>query len=423
METHHIYLGLLASLAIALVGFPETGKRFVLCPSWCPPSILLSIVHLGKWVAAAAALALSLAAAFPDKTIARLVAAVCFSIFAFQHHATVGTHYEQLALWGLWALVLPSGPTRGSMLHVIVAHHIGAAGMLKVFVGGAAWAERLTMAEMSKEFAPSAAVLNFVETAPSVVMFMLGWGGLVAEALVFPVAVLHIREPQQGAYLLGALIAFHVGTFVLVSMFFVHNVPIYAAALLLDPPKHIEQEAWVLLGILCLITAVAVEDWPFSHMGLFPYSGTQLRNLSRQFGGQNRLIGAVGGKDGLVRKELRDSGAVDIIAWALHASVPTSALQWEGDGRFGVATFWAKSWLDINKLDLSNDPRAAVAEAARSLGEKQLIWDTTLEKPLSNFYVVKLGQVAKRPFVIEEIHASMATVDETCSGESKTKKI
>jgi hypothetical protein len=233
-----------------------------------------------------AALALSFAAALPNLVATRAVAALFFSIFSLQHHAVVGTHYEQLANWGLWAMVLPPGPTRGAVLRIIVAHHIGAAGFLKARVGGLSWTDPLTLVEMCKEFAPSASVLKFVSTGPRAILIMLGVGGLLSEAIIFPAAVILFRDHSHAVYLLAALTSFHAGTFVLVSMFFVHNIPIYAAALLLDTPTtSISFEAWALLGLLSLFTIRAVEDWPFSHMGLFPYSGVQLLSLQKRFGG------------------------------------------------------------------------------------------------------------------------------------------
>ena len=97
MGERYVYVGMVISLAISAVGFPSTGERFVLCPSWCPPFVLMLIVHMGKWIPAAAALALSSAAAFPDFFVPRAAAAALFSIYSLQHHAIVGTHFEQLA--------------------------------------------------------------------------------------------------------------------------------------------------------------------------------------------------------------------------------------------------------------------------------------------------------------------------------------
>ena len=405
-----MYIGMLMSLAMALIGFPPTGERFILRPSWCPPSVILSIVRLGRWIPAFSAAALVFAAAFPNQVSARATAALFFSIFSLQHHAVVGTHYEQLANWGLWAMVLPTGPTRGSVLRIIVAHHIGAAGYLKARVGGLDWVDPRTMIEMCKEFAPAASILKFVQTGPRAILLALGWGGLLSEAIVFPCAVILARDTSTGWKVLCSLIAFHAGTFVLVSMFFVHNIPIYAAALLLDTPTTISSEAWTLFGILSLVTIYAIEDWPFSHMGLFPYSGAQLESLADRFGGSLRLIGSAQGAESVLGRELRESGAVDIIAWTLHASVPTAASQWEGDGRFGVATFWALSWLNLDSLDLRQAPFAAAEVAAKSIGESKLIWDTSLRKPLTHFFAARLEKGGGGALVIKEIMASVKSI-------------
>jgi hypothetical protein len=402
----YVYVGLLVSLAVAIVGFPQTGQRFVLRPSWCPASVLLLIVRLGKWIPAAAALHLVIAAAHPDNIGARIAAALFFSTFALQHHSIVSTHYEQLAHCGLWALVLPPGSARGSILRILVAHHIGAAGFLKAYVGGKAWADPLTMVELCKEFAPHPAVLHFAQHGPKLLLYCIGWGGLICETFIFPCAVLMVQDHRNVKYVFWSLCLFHTGTFVLVSMFFVHNLAIYAAALFLDPPSATSPATWALLLILSILTITAVEDWPLSHMGLFPYSARQIHLLKSQFGDSLRLIGSALNDTAFVGKELRDSGAVDIIAWTLHASVPTSVEEWEGDGRFGVATFWAKSWLDLEKIDLKMNPNAAIDAAALSIGVSKIMWDTVVGKPIVHFYGARVEKGADGRVVIKELISS-----------------
>ena len=422
MGERYVYVGVVASLVISNIGFPSTGERFVLRPSWCPPFVLMMIVRLGKWIPAAATLALSSAATFPDLFAFRAAAAVFFSIYSLQHHAIVGTHFEQLANWGLWTLaIFPPGSSRGAMLRIIVAHHVGAAGFLKARIGGASWANPLTMLEMCKEFAPATAVTDFVSTGPRMLMSMLGWGGLLSEVIIFPAAVILVCDRTTALYVVAALTSFHAGAFALVSMFFVHNIPIYAAALLLDTSQTpMPPEAWALLGFLSMITLFAIEDWPFSHMGLFPYSGAQLVDFKNRFGGSLRLIAAAHGAENFEGKQIRDSGAVDVIAWALHASVPTCSTQWEGDGRFGVATFWAKAWFSLHEIDLAKEPFGAVTAALRSIGKKNLLWDTTVNAPISNFFVVKLKDGTGDEFVIHEVLADSTKIDQ-CDGSSVEK--
>jgi hypothetical protein len=141
-------------------------------------------------------------------------------------------------------------------------------------------------------------------------------------------------------------------------------------------------------------------------MGLFPYSARQIHLLKSQFGDSLRLIGSALNDTAIVGKELRDSGAVDIIAWTLHASVPTSVEEWEGDGRFGVATFWAKSWLDLEKIDLKMNPSTAIDAAALSIGASKIMWDTAVGKPIVNFYGARVEKGADGRVVIKELISS-----------------
>ena len=141
------------------------------------------------------------------------------------------------------------------------------------------------------------------------------------------------------------------------------------------------------------------------------------------FGRSLRLIGSAQGAESVLGRELRESGAVDLIAWTLHASVPTSASQWEGDGRFGVATFWAQSWLNLDSLDLRQAPFAAAEVAAQSIGENKLIWDTSLSKPLTHFFAARLEKSGGGALVIKEVMASVKSIMPGESDKSKTKTV
>ena len=95
------------------------------------------------------------------------------------------------------------------------------------------------------------------------------------------------------------------------QIFFLLNIAVYAAALLapqvgaasishhppIDDLASLAQRVlswatrdvlpgpgWALLGWLIMVSVLGIEDWPFIHGGLFPYSGRQTASLKDRYG-------------------------------------------------------------------------------------------------------------------------------------------
>ena len=145
--------GLALALPLAALIFPETKVRFVLRPSWCPAPWIIRAAKMGTtrtlfkpWVLAEASLLLASAPHFmmTESVLSSECALACYQVMAalgfglhsLVHWATVGTHFEILPVWGAIVLALNLGPrpTR-TLLRVLCAHHIGAAGWTKLAVG------------------------------------------------------------------------------------------------------------------------------------------------------------------------------------------------------------------------------------------------------------------------------------------------
>ena len=174
-------------------------------------------------------------------------------------------------------------------------------------------------------------------------------------------------------------------------MFFVHHIPVYAAALLsAAAPPALPLSVWATAAAAALAAASCTEEWPISNMALFPFSAKQARALRRAFGGSLRLIGTADRADPTGRT-LADAGALDLAAWALRASVPLAPGQWEGDGRFGVPTYLAAPWLDLRGMDLARRPLEAAAAARRSVGGRRIV-DAARGEALEAFHVVELAE-------------------------------
>eukprot|EP01050_Picozoa_sp_SAG11_P026309 SAG11_NODE_6255_length_1351_cov_2.023962_2_plen_273_part_00 len=240
-----VYGGLAMTLPLALLTFDSYGERYILRPYGfsADATFLLRLVKFDpRLLALWAELTLLLAFRTPELVAARALAAVSFGLFALRQHVTVGTHFELLALLALLLLV-PFGAGRNGavalLLRVAAAHHLGAAGALKLAHGAADWTSASTLQLLCAEFCRIAPLRNWVagplgeEQAGggghchSWTLSAIGWGGLAFEAVLAPVMLLAAPPGSQLAWTaLGALLAFHTGTLLLVSMFFVHNVPV-----------------------------------------------------------------------------------------------------------------------------------------------------------------------------------------------------
>eukprot|EP01050_Picozoa_sp_SAG11_P026308 SAG11_NODE_6255_length_1351_cov_2.023962_1_plen_129_part_00 len=110
---------------------------------------------------------------------------------------------------------------------------------------------------------------------------------------------------------------------------------VYAAALLVPFEVLDDILLWAtLLGaLLCGCSARGVEMWPVSHMGLFPYGATRLREIKLGFGSSLRLAASAERllpTDGRRALFGQDGAALDLCGWWLHASAPYSRGRFEG---------------------------------------------------------------------------------------------
>lgn len=141
-------------------------------------------------------------------------------------------------------------------------------------------------------------------------------------------------------------------------------------------------------------------------MGLFPYNDIQTRDFKVRFGGKFRLIGTVSSKKLNPGENLRSIGGLDLIAWALHASVPLDDVEWEGDGRFGCPTYWGAPWLDLSTMDLEQQPQQATQIAIKSFGSQHILFETGSKEAISVFSVVQVGD----DYNIEKVIATSLTI-------------
>jgi len=348
------------------------------------------LVTYSFYVAILAEIFLVCAAFNPNILILKIGAVVCFCGYALHHNAVVGTHFEMLAVWSILATLLPNLSVRVNMFRVFAAYSVAGPGITKLFVSGRSWCYSNNIKLMNDEFAPSKFLRSIIQNSPDTILYTSGLFGLVFEAFI-PLLFLVVVDAVHKRMLFWALVLFHSGCLILVGMFFVHHIPVYAAALFLDTPILILD--WYVLIIVILMVTISLtsfEEWPVSNMGLFPYDAFQAAEFKNKFGSNLRLVGVSSDRN-ILSCSFKDSMAVDLIAWSLHATVPLNSSQWEGDGRFGCPTYWAKQWLDLYQIDLEKNPQKACDMAAKRIGSRLILFETVTMCPITVFHVVEVS--------------------------------
>ena len=400
-----IYGGLLFSLLIAFLSFADGARVFMLCPRWCSPNVLFYLVKYSNLVFFLTEFSLVVAFFNPEVFCARLFVVLCLGAFALHHNAVVGTHFEMLAVWSVFTLLLPPGATRVSFIRILCAYSVSAPGISKLFIGGPSWALPDNIKLMSKEFAPSPMMLRIVLGTPDIVHLFLGSLGMIFEAFA-PLAFIFVVNESYSIIVFVLFFAFHTATLGLVGMFFVHHIPVYVAALFSESPTLFEWPSFLLIILLVSILLLKVEEWPFSTMALFVYNEKQSLSFQKRFGSRRRLIGSISTNPPEIEKQkllnqkfigltIKEAHVLDLVAWSLHASVPLISSQYEGDGRFGCPTYWAAPWLNLDNLDLVNKSEEAVEMAHSIFGIPRLIYDTATGDLVVSFYVIELDKELK----------------------------
>ncbi len=419
LDAQLIYGGLAVTLPLAVMSFADGARRYFLRPRWIPVKVLDILLKNRLLVIMLAEISLILAAIYPEFIIARIIASLFFASYALHHNSVVGTHFEMCALWSTFALLLPSGSTRVLILRLISCYSVAAPGLIKLFVAGIEWGAAANMRMMNYEFAPGDLVKNVVKATPDVALGFAGRLSLLFEA-IFPFAIIFCRNSDDSTIVFTALFLFHTGCLLLVGMFFLHHIPVYAGALFTESPSFTSIGIFPIILIIIFVTVVvtAYEDWPISNMGLFPYSASQAFEFKKKFGGNLRLVGTTISTKRLIGLTLRDASAIDLITFCLRATVPLIPEHFEGDGRHGCPTYWADSWIPINSMDLANKSTEAVNIARKVFGIPAIIYDTRTLEPLRHFHVVELDAKEK----IRKIIVT-SSVDDTPEAQPLAKDV
>lgn len=348
-----VYSAVFVGSGVSLWKLGSTLSNCALRPTIVPrKGFLFLLRHLAYPSGCCLIPCLLLAAKFPDYFAARLLAAVCATVFHLGDCSRTGAHNGYLMLWNVWTFSLLSVRLSLGLAFGAAVWFILSSGISKLWIGGLAWCQRNTMQSILSSFVyktPKAGgpVLNILcRTAIKypVLCGIMGTGTVVFEVVY--VSLIALMAPRSWQIVtVYLMLLLHIGIAVIqssaIGVFFLPNVASYVVGFLdfnsnlvlrstfpfivthsdassstssvfnllelsfgkISPAaldwQPLHGYCWfmgVLLNIIALVYSLATkkliaEDWPFTPMALFPWSGHQWCALQRAFvEGDTRLV-------------------------------------------------------------------------------------------------------------------------------------
>ena len=270
-------------------------------PRWCPVPLLLRLcARSTQQLAFAVALGGAAACAWGEDRL-RVVVALAYSVVELRFHAALGWHRDVLLLNTLWASALPE-PCRATGRALALCHAYGGSGLRRMWTGGAfdgdALREVLRGARngVVPKLTASAAkaplrLLAAVDAGARIGLELVGVGLLLA----------YLDDTRVRLTFRACAIAFHFGVALLTAIdFFENRVVLFVVAisddLLGGGASAAACSPWPsrLFAFALLFPVLAgVEHFPFTHNGLFPFSGRQMRAVRGVCDLQGTLVATV----------------------------------------------------------------------------------------------------------------------------------
>ena len=274
-------------------------------PPYLPKALLHALRRHSFVVFVLAPTSMAFAAANAHVFLARLCAALCFSIYHLLETSASNRHGEYPLLACIWLLLLPPPLAHplcmGAVLNFVVS---AAAAKLLTPSARGEWLRPDTMRvylqsyRSSKTMPPLLPSLTDLLLARPWALSFMATATLLLELLLVPLIALLAPPPMRiiSAYL---MIAMHIGIALVqsfkLSLIFCTTLPLYFLAFsCTSPPLSLP---WLLAAAIALQPCffTVPETWPLSPVSLFMWSGRQARALARLFmTGDTRLVMAVG---------------------------------------------------------------------------------------------------------------------------------
>ena len=271
-------------------------------PRWCPVPLLLRLcARSTQRLAFAVALIGAAAVCVLDGGALRVVVALAYMIVELRFHAALGWHRDVLLLNTLFASALPE-PCRATGRALALCHAYGGSGLRRLWTGGAFDGDALREVLRGARNGVVPTLTAYAAKAPRRFLAMADAGARVGLELVGVAFLLkYLDDARVRLTFRACAIAFHFGVALLTAIdFFENRVVLFVVAisddLLGGDASAAACSPWPsrLFAFALLFPVLAgVEHFPFTHNGLFPFSGRQMRAVREVCDRQGTLVATV----------------------------------------------------------------------------------------------------------------------------------
>ena len=271
-------------------------------PRWCPVPLLLRLcARSTQRLAFAVALIGAAAVCVVDGGALRVVVALAYAIVELRFHAALGWHRDVLLLNTLFASALPE-PCRATGRALALCHAYGGSGLRRLWTGGAFDGDALREVLRGARNGVVPKLTAYAAKAPRRLLAAADAGARIGLELVGVALLLkYLDDTRVRLTFRACAIAFHFGVALLTAIdFFENRVVLFVVAisddLLGGGASTAACSPWSsrLFAFALLFPVLAgVEHFPFTHNGLFPFSGRQMRAVREVCDRQGTLLATV----------------------------------------------------------------------------------------------------------------------------------
>ena len=267
-------------------------------PRWCPVPVLLRLcARKTQRLAFVIALVGAAACAWGADDRLRVAVALAYAVVELRFHAALGWHRDVLLLNTLWASALPE-PCRATGRALALCHAYGGSGLRRLWTGGAFDGDALREVLRGARNGVVPTLTAYAAKAPPRLLAIADAGARIGLELVGVAFLLkYLDDTRVRLTFRACAIAFHFGVALLTAIdFFENRVVLFVGLIVDDLAVSVSSgtcSPWPsrLFAFALLFPVLAgVEHFPFTHNGLFPFSGRQMRAVREVCDRQGTLV-------------------------------------------------------------------------------------------------------------------------------------
>jgi len=268
-------------------------------PRWCPIPLLLRLCAQNtQRLAFAVALGGAAAVCVVDSGALRVVVALAYAVVELKFHAALGWHRDVLLLNTLVASALPE-PCRATGRALALCHAYGGSGLRRLWIGGACDGDSLKEVLRGARNGVVPKLTAYAAKAPPRLLAAVDAGARIGLELVgVGLLLAYLDDTRVRVTFRACAIAFHFGVALLTAIdFFENRVVLFVVAisddLLGGGASAAACSPWpsrIFAFALLFPVLAGIEHFPFTHNGLFPFSGRQMRAVREVCDRQGTLL-------------------------------------------------------------------------------------------------------------------------------------